>query len=268
MTSKEILSADVLDILFENRNKLYGAYTLRKNYNNRLGIALGISLGFIFLLIILFMPGAVSNEKSAVEGNYVVKPIAIPEEKIIIPELPVRKMPTEEQVSESEFLSRIKIVDNKKRVREFTDQRDLAISNISNRTLEGVAPRGIQSPGRITAFNGKTGNADSSAYKKPLVQKEPEFPGGMKAWLAFLYRHLSTPSPLDPGQKVTVIIHFMVAVDGEVTGFRVLKSGGESFDTEVIRVLKKMPKWNPAIVDGIPASRTYSQPVTFVGVEE
>ena len=54
MTSNEILKADVLDILFDNRNKQYGAYTLRKNYNSRLGIALGISLStilFVFFLV-------------------------------------------------------------------------------------------------------------------------------------------------------------------------------------------------------------------------
>src|SRR3954462_11120536 len=51
MTSKEILRADVLDILFDNRNKQYGAYILRKEYNSRLGTALSISLGLILLLL-------------------------------------------------------------------------------------------------------------------------------------------------------------------------------------------------------------------------
>ena len=44
MTSKEILHADLLDILFENRNKDYGAYVLRKNYDQRMTIALVIML--------------------------------------------------------------------------------------------------------------------------------------------------------------------------------------------------------------------------------
>jgi protein TonB len=51
MTNKEILQADLLDILFENRNKAYGAYALRKNYNHRLQWALGISLSLTLFLV-------------------------------------------------------------------------------------------------------------------------------------------------------------------------------------------------------------------------
>ena len=52
MTNKEILQANLLDILFENRNKAYGAYALRRNYNHRLQWALGISLSFVLSFII------------------------------------------------------------------------------------------------------------------------------------------------------------------------------------------------------------------------
>src|SRR5689334_11761162 len=53
MTNKEILHADLLDILFENRNKAYGAYALRRNYNHRLQWAIGTSLGIALILSIL-----------------------------------------------------------------------------------------------------------------------------------------------------------------------------------------------------------------------
>src|SRR5689334_8948675 len=53
MTNNQILQADMLDILFEHRNKLYGAYALRKTYSNRLGKALGIAL-VIALAFIIF----------------------------------------------------------------------------------------------------------------------------------------------------------------------------------------------------------------------
>ena len=56
MTNKEILQASLLDIIFENRNKGYGAYALRKDYNTRLLIALAAGMSFIlfFILISLF----------------------------------------------------------------------------------------------------------------------------------------------------------------------------------------------------------------------
>jgi protein TonB len=48
----------------------------------------------------------------------------------------------------------------------------------------------------------------------------------------------------------------------------VLQSGGSVFDNEVIRVLKKMPKWKAAIQNGRAIAVTFTQPVTFVGVEQ
>ena len=53
MTNKEILQADLLDILFEHRNKLYGAYALRKTYSHRLGLALGVALSTVLLFILM-----------------------------------------------------------------------------------------------------------------------------------------------------------------------------------------------------------------------
>ena len=53
MTNKEILQANLLDIVFENRNKEYGAYALRNGYDQRLLKALGIGLGLALLLILI-----------------------------------------------------------------------------------------------------------------------------------------------------------------------------------------------------------------------
>jgi len=66
MTNKEILQADMLDILFEHRNKLYGAYALRKTYSSRLGLALGVALSLVllFLLMSFIKKGRGNNCKS------------------------------------------------------------------------------------------------------------------------------------------------------------------------------------------------------------
>jgi len=53
METNKILSADLLDILFEGRNKEYGAYELRKTYNRRLTTALGIMAGIALLIFVI-----------------------------------------------------------------------------------------------------------------------------------------------------------------------------------------------------------------------
>jgi protein TonB len=85
MTSNEILKADVLDIVFENRNKKYGAYLLRKYYNNRLAIGLAGMLGLVLvvMLIIFLNPGmrqAISNIANPGKDNL---KYVIPDQKIM-----------------------------------------------------------------------------------------------------------------------------------------------------------------------------------------
>ena len=64
------------------------------------------------------------------------------------------------------------------------------------------------------------------------------------------------------------MVKFIVGEDGKVTAFEVVQSGGAAFDNEVIRVLKKMPQWKPAIQNGQTVKAMFTQPVTFQSVEE
>jgi protein TonB len=56
--------------------------------------------------------------------------------------------------------------------------------------------------------------------------------------------------------------------DGSVNTFEIVTSGGREFDNEVVRVCKKMPRWIPALQNGINVPVSYVLPVTFIGVEQ
>lgn len=90
----------------------------------------------------------------------------------------------------------------------------------------------------------------------------------MQAWLDFLSNNLKTPQELEAGEKRVVVINFFVDAEGNVTRFTVVKSAGALFDNEVIRVLKRMPKWKPAIQNNQPVAVSFTQPVTFMAAEE
>lgn len=266
MTSNEILKADVLDILFDNRNKQYGAYALRKNYNSRLSVALGISLSAALLLFVLL---PVNHSKKILAGiNYsdsvVLKIIDLPKDiKKIIPPKP--KEVVQQQVRQKQFTTMI--ISKKETIIPPPDIRDLISADISNKTLEGPPATGITVVQSPVVSNGGSSEQKTVSEFKP-DQKEPEFPGGAEAWVKFLRKNLVAPEEIEAGEKKTVLIRFFVATDGAVTGFEVLQSAGRSFDNEVIRVLRKMPKWRPAIQNGQPVEKAFTQPVTFVGVEE
>ena len=99
-------------------------------------------------------------------------------------------------------------------------------------------------------------------------ERDPAFPGGQEALKQFLARNLNTPEDLQNGEKKVVKIKFQVDKDGSVTTFEIVTSGGNVFDREVVRVCKKMPRWTPALQNGINVPVNYILPVTFIGVEE
>lgn len=266
MTSNEILKADVLDILFDNRNKEYGAYVLRKNYNSRLGMASGISLSgvLLFLFLTQFNYSSKSESKTRENDEVVVTETLIPpikKQEIIIPKQTTPRPPVKERTFVNLVIKDDKLVNN-----PMTTQDDLLNSLISNRNIDGPAANNIPIISQPVVEN-----SVAKEEAKPLEiapSREPEFPGGQAAWMNFLQRNLNAPSELEPGQKKTVSIRFFVSVDGAITDFEVVQSAGKNFDNEVIRVLKKMPRWKPAIQNGQPIARAFTQPVTFIGMEE
>lgn len=267
MTSNEILKADMLDILFDNRNKQYGAYVLRKTYNGRLSVALGVSLSSILLLFFLMRIDNTSKHAKPLvdKPTVIIHDLTVPQQKKPEPVIPPKTNPLPQVKTQK--LTTIKIEEDDKVKEPLPDQRILLTSAISNVKLDGVDANNMPViKEQITTTQVKE-DPKTEAKEMP-VQREPEFPGGQDAWLNFLRKNLYAPSELEPGETKTVAIRFDVSEEGVVTNFHVIKSAGSVFDNEVIRVLRKMPKWKPAIQNGQPVARAFTQPVTFMGVEE
>lgn len=271
MTSNEILKADVLDILFENRNKQYGAYALRKYYNNRLGMALGLGLSAILAMGFWLNQSSVHSQYSEPEfKKEVVKLIACPIIPLEEPDKPATPPAARPATPVATIRhTNILIVPDVPPNEAMPEVGDLADPQIGTRTVAGDLPtvnHTIDSPPAPPAAG--TGNTDMEETRFAPVERLPEFPGGVSAWSAFLGRHLRVPDELEAGERRTVQVRFWVGEDGSVTRFEVAQTAGAAFDNEVIRVLKKMPKWKPAIQNGHPVAVTFTQPVTFQAVEE
>jgi TonB family protein len=136
----------------------------------------------------------------------------------------------------------------------------------------------VQSPDTITktqatpavsSINTNTTNTNNTKVQTPSKPTEPKgiapaFPGGAEAWSAFLRRDLYPPATLGEGEARETLVQFLVAKDGSVSDFKILQSAGEEFDKELLRVLKRTPKWKPAIENGRPVAATVTQRVVFV----
>lgn len=103
------------------------------------------------------------------------------------------------------------------------------------------------------------------------VEVEASFPGGDHAWRRYLEQNLNAGTPAykgAPGGAYTVIIQFVVDKEGKVSDIKALTSHGFGMEAEVIRLLRKAPRWNPALQEGRPVKAYRKQPVTFMVIEE
>ena len=263
MTNKEILKADLLDILFEHRNKAYGAYALRKNYNLRLQWSLGVSLSLLLLLLL------VDNREGNLHVGTDVKPDVIIH---AVEFTKVKQKETEPTRPRVEPPGRTPTSDQMMIVRE--EQ-----TNVPDQNESSTGEASTQGDGNLAADD--VASERNASSEKPTVEPnnaraEPErtfsssdaqFPGGVESFRKFLTKNLLTPDDLQVDEKKTVVVRFKVDIDGSISNAQIQQSGGDKYDREVLRVLNKMPKWVPATQNGVEVATWFTQPVTFIGVE-
>lgn len=97
-----------------------------------------------------------------------------------------------------------------------------------------------------------------------VVEEMPMFPGGEKAFVAYLKENLKYPTvPAENGIQGRVIVLFKVEADGSLTDVRIGGSVDPSIDREALRLVKAMPKWIPGKQDGKPVPVKFQLPITF-----
>lgn len=131
-------------------------------------------------------------------------------------------------------------------------------------TGEGKVP--VEGP--VLPEGGSGGTGSDLTVKKPafvdVPDIMPEFPGGEKELFKFLKRALRYPRmPLSEGIEATVYVAFVVKADGSIDDISILKPAGFGFDEEVTRVVSKMPSWKPGKMSGKDVAVRFKMPVKF-----
>jgi protein TonB len=276
MQPETILKSDVLDILFENRNKAYGAYTLRRGYDVRMIKAMLITFATAALLLFLFSFKMAEKRTPAfiITDFFPVRPLSNPPKKkseipqsakSIFPKKAAKPVAAIAQPAKTVIVTDDKVnkaipkVDDTKN-KNFSDAKS---DGDENKTAQNVvATPGTGGDGKQKG-NGLTTTTDPAM---PMANPDvyPQFPGGITALQKFLEKNLHKPDDAEDGKSADVKIRFVVNEDGTITGFDVMESGGDEFDKEVLRVLKKMPRWIPGKSNGRNVSVYFLVPVKFV----
>lgn len=269
MNANQILHAGILDLIFEGRNKLYGAYQIRKNYQKRLCISLLLIIFLSILLIFIlnrYTP-AFKNLNVIVfdEPGYAAPPK---------PDLPQNKLQKQalnsDKRGKTEASKLEKIVKTGNRI-EFSNISIKYPVDAPEITKSGVDWSNNNIPGALDGSNSEVNNGNVSAIEIPdsttlnAIENPdimPSFPGGEVALMKFLKKNLQMPEMNQSEGSVKIIARFIINMDGKMTSLTT-NGEGDEFDREVKRVLQKMPPWMPGKSKGRTISCYFKIPIIF-----
>ncbi len=270
MEANKILSSDLLDLVFEGRNKEYGAYQLRKTYNKRIITALIItaSVALLALLGSFILSKFEASDDSKLDIKEVTLESIKEEEKVVEPPPPPPPKPPDPPKIEMEKFTPPKIVKDEEVQEPPPAQEELKEAKIDVVSQEGIKDEGIVAPSVIDDGKGvveeKKVEDENKIFEK--VEIEASFKGGEGAWSKYLTRNLRPEVPVENGAPegtYTVIVQFVVSKDGSLSDVRALTKHGYGLEEEAVRVIKKGPAWVPAVQNGRSVNAFRKQPITF-----
>ncbi len=264
------------DIMFENRNKEYGAYVLRRQTTAR-NIKSIIAVLIIFALVMVYMVAKNAYDdyqKAHMAQTQVTELTALQEQKkeAKVERKEIVKQEKVEQVVEKvkssiKFTAPVIKKDDEVRPEDEMKSQDeimnskvaVGFANVVGNDESGEV---LKAKEVLVTEPVKPREEENKVFD--VVEQMPSFPGGMAALMAYLQKSIKYPPVAEEnGIQGRVICTFVVERDGSVTDVRVAKSVDPSLDKEAVRVVSAMPKWIPGKQNGQSVRVKYTLPVTF-----
>ena len=281
MDANKILGADLVDLIFDGRNKSYGAYELRTGYNKRLRNALLLTVAFALLILLLSFIS--SLDLGSKKGQVQIKEVQLEEikqdEPLEPPPPPPPKPPEPPKVEMAKFTPPKVVKDEDVKEDEKPPEVEkLEDTKIGNVNQEGAKDEGIVAP----PVESSVIDAPKDDYDKIFtkVEIDAEFPGGTNGWTRYVTREIerNIDELQDDGRSGTVVVLFIVDNQGAVSEVRALPCGeagvgnclppNSKLAEIAVNAIRKGPKWKPAVQNGRNVKAYRRQPVTFQLAEE
>lgn len=258
------------DLVFENKNKEYGAYQLRQENSKNsvtalfMGLLLLTALGSASALISKFnSPVVVEPEPGVYEP-----PTIVNIDPTVAPPPPAPPAPMVEQTAASQTetvqLTNPVVTRTQEAVQEIAP-------NTENAPLVENASGTGNATNALPATGSGGGNGDATSVAPPnndpvstaILDKLPEFPGGIAQFYKYVGNNFHRPE-LDVEKTLRVYVSFVVEKDGSLTDIIVRNDPGYGMGKEAVRVLKSLKtKWAPGILNGQPVRTAYNLPITI-----
>jgi len=252
------VNQDRAELVFENRNKEYGAYEIRKNYEKQVVRAFLFTIGGIILAVAIpVIINLISNMDFA-NKNVMSEEISLAEppsiDKATPPPPPV--IPPPPVVKTIKFTPPVVVKDEEVQDEPPPTQEEMKDVQISTVTQEGNTTEDL--PPENPVVDPDEGKVFT------IVEEMPSFPGGEEQMLKFIRDNTHYPAVArENGITGRVFINFVVDKDGKIKDVKVLRGIGAGCDEEAVRVVKSMPDWKAGKQNGRAVQVSFNLPVNF-----
>ncbi len=260
----DLLNNQWLEIVFEGRNKSYGAYDLRKSVTNNTVKAFIIgTLVFAVLVSIPTIMRMIPDAQDDTTLDTKITAVKMPPKKEKPKENLPPPPPPPPKVDQVKFVKPV-VAKADEVVEEIVVQKDLENKNIGKETIKGDpdAELSVEPVGTGVAA---VVEEDNTVYNVAGIEVKPDFPGGLEKFYGFIGKNYQTPE--EEGLKGKVYVTFVVEKDGSLTDIKVIRDIGYGTGKEAIRVLNKCPKWTPGEQNGKKVRCTFSLPISIQSAE-
>ncbi len=243
------------DIVFENRNKEYGAYDIRRRYSRTmsLSILIGIIVVFTAAIVPYIRAKNIAQVKQR-DANEVIAEMANDlQQEEAAPPPPPPPPPPEEQQTVVKYVAPV-VVDTVKpeEASQFMTADDVVETVVDAEVVEVIeqVQEEIQEEAPQEVF--------------VVVEEMPSFPGGDVELFKFIYDNIKYPELAKENNiQGKVILRFCVTYKGTVDQVSIVRGVDPLLDNEAIRVIKMLPLWKPGKQGGKPVNVWYSVPINF-----
>lgn len=275
----DLTSREWREIVFEGKNKEFGAYKLRESSparHTKAIVSVLIAVAIILVLLILSVSGVFSKPEEEQITTATVQEITTvdaeeeieeePEEEFVLPPEPEEIVAPEEVANQQQVTDLLIVEDGKlEEDKQVKNQEEV----LDNEAAVGAVDitEGTNDLNKII-IKDEVIAAPKVEEEQPMniamVEQKPEFNGGEAAMYKWLSDNIVYPSAAsEEGVQGRVVVEFVVGKDGSITNVRVVRPRHPALDKEAVRVVKAMPKWIPGRNNGQPVKVTYTLPVTF-----
>lgn len=272
MLPEKITQSDLLDILFENRNKTYGAYALRRSYSKTLVSAITITcfiaLAFSLMQLLRHPKNIMITRLFIIPPDQELSEIKMPDEqppvKPVAAKLPATQV--KQEILSAPVITK-DIIETEMPTVDILDKAVIGTIKTEGEDATGIIPPPANSNSGTGIIKSATVEATND---KPLSYAEvmPEYPGGIEALKKFMLRHLKQPDNLEAGERIIINASFIVNKNGKIEQVKITNSGRDDLNKEVERVINKMPLWKPGMQNGNAVAVYFKLPVTFMSEAE